>query len=559
MKGRIPVAVAAAALLAGAATAWADLTPEGAPYATGNAPYTAFTADFNGDGRPDVATGNGDGSSVSVFLRQAGGGFVEEAGSPFAAATSNGTIADVNGDGRPDIVTTGFLGEGVSVLLRNPGGGFTDERTPFSGRAGAAGAGDFNGDGLTDLAIGAWDTANVSILLRNGTNTGFTTVQNVATGNNPRQIAVADFNGDGRLDLAVANNGSATATILLGTGSGGFSAEGTPLAVGAGPVGIVAADFDGNGRPDLAVSSAGTNTVSIWLRNATGFTPDAGSPIAVTAAPGQIAVGDFDRNGTPDVAVAANGGALEVLHRVPGGWTRDTPIALAGTPSGVAVADFNGDGFADAAVTSSTTNQLFALLSPSPPPPPPPPPTATPTPTPQLPPPARGEVNVIPAKGTVKIKRKGAKSFTTLTQGEQIPVGAELDTRKGTVTIIGPNAGDNAQFRAGIFKISQSKGLTTLTLTEKLAPCKGRKTAKSAAAKRKPKSRKLWGDGKGRFRTNGQYGAATVRGTKWLLTDTCNYTRVKVTQGSVSFRDKVKRKTVIVRKAKIYTARKKGR
>ena len=72
-----------------------------------------------------------------------------------------------------------------------------------------------------------------------------------------------------------------------------------------------------------------------------------------------------------------------------------------------------------------------------------------------------------------------------------------------------------ADFYDGIFKIGQTKGakpITTLKLVEKLS-CPKRGKASAAAKKKK---RKLWGDGKGRFRTEGSYSSATVRGTRWL-------------------------------------------
>jgi hypothetical protein len=116
------------------------------------------------------------------------------------------------------------------------------------------------------------------------------------------------------------------------------------------------------------------------------------------------------------------------------------------------------------------------------------------------------------------------------------------------------STGEKAVFYDGIFKVSQSGGLTTLTLTEKLAPCPKAKSSARAAAK-KPKTRKLWGDGKGKFRTKGQYSAATIRGTRWYVEDGCRYTRTKVAVGSVNVRDEVKKKTFIVRKGKTYTAR----
>ena len=96
--------------------------------------------------------------------------------------------------------------------------------------------------------------------------------------------------------------------------------------------------------------------------------------------------------------------------------------------------------------------------------------------------------------------------------------------------------------------------MTTLTLSEPLAPCAKAKSSARAAAK-KPKTRKLWGDGKGSFRTKGQYSAATIRGTKWLVQDGCRYTRTTVAGGGVNVRDDVTHKTIVVRKGKSYTAR----
>jgi hypothetical protein len=129
--------------------------------------------------------------------------------------------------------------------------------------------------------------------------------------------------------------------------------------------------------------------------------------------------------------------------------------------------------------------------------------------------------------------------------------GAEIDARDGVVEITRSDGG-TAKFSDGIFKLSQSAGLTTLTLSEKL-DCK--KPRKASAAAKKPKTRKLWGDGKGKFRTRGTYSAATVRGTKWLVQDTCTTTHTRVTQGSVNVRDTVKKRTILLRAGKRYTAR----
>ena len=123
----------------------------------------------------------------------------------------------------------------------------------------------------------------------------------------------------------------------------------------------------------------------------------------------------------------------------------------------------------------------------------------------------------------VKIKLPGTSRFVVLDE-QQLPVGTTVDATKGRVTLVA--AADNkggtatADFYDGIFKIGQTKGaapITTLTLVEKLS-CPKRGKASAAAAKKK--KRRLWGDGKGRFRTQGSYSSATVRGTTWLVEDT---------------------------------------
>jgi hypothetical protein len=164
--------------------------------------------------------------------------------------------------------------------------------------------------------------------------------------------------------------------------------------------------------------------------------------------------------------------------------------------------------------------------------------------------------------GTVKIKRPGRKRFVTLTAEAQIPVGSSIDTRKGRIAITaaqGKGKSATADFYDGLFKLTQTKGskpVATLTLTEKLS-CP-RKGSASAAAKKK-KQRRLWGDGKGRFRTKGKHSAATVVGTKWLVQDRCASTLTRVVRGRVKVRDFAKRKTVTVRAGKRYTARAKRR
>jgi hypothetical protein len=185
-------------------------------------------------------------------------------------------------------------------------------------------------------------------------------------------------------------------------------------------------------------------------------------------------------------------------------------------------------------------------------------PTPTPTPEPDLPPPVVAQtVNAEVARGTVRIQLRGSNRFVELEAGRQIPMGSTIDTRRGRVTLTsadGSGGTQTADFYQGIFRVTQTRGrrpVTVLTLTERLSCPRGR----ASAAQRGKKTRKLWGNGRGRFRTVGRYSAATVRGTIWLTQDRCDSTLIRVTQGSVTVRDLVKRKNVVVRRGGRYTAR----
>lgn len=178
-------------------------------------------------------------------------------------------------------------------------------------------------------------------------------------------------------------------------------------------------------------------------------------------------------------------------------------------------------------------------------------------PEPQLPPPVPGEtVNVSLRSGTVKVKLPGSDEFFTLRDGQQVPVGTTMDTTKGQITLVAAGRKQKAWFYDGLFKFGQSRGrkpLTTLSLTAKLSCGKGN----SAYTAAKRKKRRLWGNGKGRFRTKGSFSSATVRGTKWLTEDRCNGTLTRVTKGTVTVRDFARKRTVIVRAGRRYLARRK--
>ncbi|HEX5620524.1 MAG TPA: choice-of-anchor Q domain-containing protein [Solirubrobacteraceae bacterium] len=170
----------------------------------------------------------------------------------------------------------------------------------------------------------------------------------------------------------------------------------------------------------------------------------------------------------------------------------------------------------------------------------------------QLPPPTPGEtVNASRSRGTVRVKLPGSDEFFVLQDGQQLPMGTTFDTTKGRVNLVSaasnvPGPTQKAWFYEGVFKVRQSKGrkpLTTVSMTGKLQ-CGGKK-ANAAAAKKK--KRRLWGNGKGRFRTKGKHSAATVVGTIWYVEDRCNGTLTRVKRGKVRVTQFKPRKTVVIK------------
>ena len=89
------------------------------PFAVGTYPNVVAVGDFNGDGNLDLAAANYNAGTVSVLLGDGSGGFAPAAQSPFAvgAEPNSVVVADFNGDGRLDVATADSGSKTISVLL----------------------------------------------------------------------------------------------------------------------------------------------------------------------------------------------------------------------------------------------------------------------------------------------------------------------------------------------------------------------------------------------------------------------------------------------------------
>jgi len=174
-----------------------------------------------------------------------------------------------------------------------------------------------------------------------------------------------------------------------------------------------------------------------------------------------------------------------------------------------------------------------------------------------LPPPRRGvTVNVTPLLGIVLV------NGVRLREGEQIPVGATVDTRKGRVLL--QSANGTAAFKDGLFRIVEPRtrgGFTELRLLGGNFlggcghPARHLSMANGAETHEKKVVRRLWGNGTGRFRTSGRFSSATVRGTIWLTEDRCDGTLTRVLRGTVAVLDAVLKRKVLVGPGESYLAR----
>lgn len=322
-----------------------------------------IAADFNGDGKSDLATANGGSEDVSVLLGHGDGTFAVE--QRFAAGRSaySMTAGDFNGDGKSDLAVVSYrFGGGISVMLGRGDGTFEAEQDFAAGRDPMSViAVDLNGDGKTDLATANSRLTGVSVLLGRGDGT-FATQQGFAAGGQPASVIAGDFNGDGKYDLATANIGSDDVSVLIGRGDGTFEAP-QQCEAGTGPLSVTVVDLNGDGRIDLVTANFYSDDVSVMLGRGDG-TFATQQQFAVGYSPRSVIAADLDGDGKNDLATANSGsGDVSVLiGRGNGTFEVEQRFAAGSRNRSVVAADFNKDGQSDLATANSGSHDVSVLL-----------------------------------------------------------------------------------------------------------------------------------------------------------------------------------------------------
>jgi hypothetical protein len=289
-------------------------------------------------------------------------------------------IADFNKDGKPDLAFANHTKKYLTILAGDGQGGFTPLKgSPFHVEVrphthGIA-VGDFNNDGNLDLVTDSWGNNQLAILFGNNQH-GFTTpVKYIEVGKHPYQRArVADLNNDGKLDIVTTNLDGNNTTILLGDGKGNFhEPKGSPFPCGDSPFGVAIGDINGDGKLDLAIvnspgltsENTGHDGLTILLGDGKGmFTTMPGSPFTTGIGPSRVAIGDLNGDGISDIVVTNyKSNSITVFMMKKNMVASSYTVPVGSKPDGVAIADLNGDGKGDIVVANSGDNYITLMLS----------------------------------------------------------------------------------------------------------------------------------------------------------------------------------------------------
>jgi hypothetical protein len=311
----------------------------------GTAPSFIATADFNSDGRPDVAVSDPSANALFVFFGNGPGTFTPPGGGITGVPAAGPLVTgDFNLDGRTDIAVA--TSAGVAVFYRTSIG-WVNPPTTFASdipTIKALAVGDINADGRLDLACAG--------------STGFSVMYGAAGGFQAPVVTTVEPNFTPCDGIAIYPGGSLFVThnylLLYGTGS----PNGLPYSVPPGGlISPIVADFNVDGRPDVVAASPARNPDLLLLTRLAsgGFTQT-----NLDAAPARLLVAaDMNFDGKPDLV--ANG--ANVLPGL-GNGTFGPPASTGGsTVDAFTVADVNLDGKPDVMMVQSNSRKLITLLN----------------------------------------------------------------------------------------------------------------------------------------------------------------------------------------------------
>ncbi|MFZ1919578.1 MAG: FG-GAP-like repeat-containing protein [Terriglobales bacterium] len=348
-------------------------------------------ADFNGDGLQDLVFPSGCGPGVSctpsgftLLLSNGTGGYQTPVSSTAPVEGSRFLIVgDFNGDGKPDVATfndsdPSATADSVSIFMNTSNGTFAAPNVFEAGGETPTSivTGDFNGDGKLDIAVLEYDSSSqplLGILLGNGDGT-FQPVITSSTNNFGMWMAAADFNGDGKTDLIMlANATEGSAEVFLSNGDGTFTAGQVYDSGGRGSAVVAAGDVNGDGKPDVVIANqcepingdvnCANGSISVLLGNGDGTFNPAPSQVVTDGNLQSMSLADLNADGKLDAVATTETGVAVFLGNGDGTFQAPTIYAALEVAQNVqmAIADLNGDGGLD--IVQPSGSQLAILYS----------------------------------------------------------------------------------------------------------------------------------------------------------------------------------------------------
>jgi hypothetical protein len=341
--------------------------------------YDIATGDFNGDGFPDVVIGNccSDATAgITVFLSNGDGTLAPGVNYGTGGTWEYVAVADFNQDGKLDIATLDVSSGTIQIYNGAGNGTFTVGPTAATGdiHSKTLIAADFNKDGFPDLAVANSTNQNLGVFLNN-TLGNFSAETTLSLSGAPDQVLAADVNKDGKLDLLGLEAGCGCVAVLLGNGDGTFGVE-NDASIGNIAFQIAVGDLNGDGNPDLVIAiddTVGGEGIQVALGKGDGTfnTPSAVYPSTLQPnflylpTPSYLSLVDLDGNGKLDaVFTNSNYGTVGVMYGVGDGTFFDpVEYPTGGGAYGLALADMNGDGAVDVITANDYTSAATVMLN----------------------------------------------------------------------------------------------------------------------------------------------------------------------------------------------------